>query len=366
MSSVEKSSSKKKLSPIYCLDIKDEYIKNIHKEIETVIEDEKYKIKDNVVHNGWTLISCRKEDKPNWTKNNLCNEEFLNKTNHNNKTYFHIYFKQYSSSIVMISYGGIKTYENKKLFKDKISLDKNLMFEEEIKDFDSLIEKIDECISSSDNFDDVMTKYWSGNVGIDGVSDIKEIVKDIKFSMFESVKLFDKKVAEFKEKYKNLPFPLPDYDKNEDIKIQKSGKIKQSETAYNSRICKTLDFINLDCDTASTNGIEIADIYNKTTKQLIHVKKEGDLRVHACQGLNSALYLDDPNEKSGRFKDIHDIPSDPKSLTIVYAIICMNNKVDRYFDGNTPMKDKISLGTIMSVLEFVGYTTELFYINAIN
>lgn len=33
----------------------------------------------------------------------------------------------------MISYGTIKIYENKKLFKDKISIDKNLMFEEELK-----------------------------------------------------------------------------------------------------------------------------------------------------------------------------------------------------------------------------------------
>lgn len=149
------------------------------------------------------------------------------------------------------------------------------------------------------------------------------------------------------------------YDCEKCIKKTKKGD-KQSETEYNTFVCQNNNYICLDCKYSRSEGIEVADIYDKNNRLFFHNKKSGDLRCLGFQTILGSLVLKDKDKRDNYFKELNNKGIDYTQIDIenfkfVVGIIQMTKTIN--------YKDKITLGIVYCYLKKMNID---FYIDEIN
>jgi len=213
-------------------------------------------------------------------------------------------------------------------------------------DYD-LWNKLDKNIT----FSEKVNKYLLNIATHDLIQEMRIINSDIQLPLF-----INKDLKYYLEKYNNISEleinkKLKPYILSECQQINtKSDGTEQtisSENKYNSNICSSDKYINMDCK--KIDGIEIADIYDKDNDLYFHNKKISDLRTLAAQIINGHLYIQD-NNKFTKYKQTHKIDiNNTNNYGFVAGIICCSSK--NKLKTNINIKDQIILGIVSDILE---------------
>lgn len=194
----------------------------------------------------------------------------------------------------------------------------------------------------------------------DNIKTLNKLISDNNFENidFNNINTYEKiyhEIPQLQEELKLIP-----YDYKTCIQTTKDGD-KQSETIYNKNVCKKNDkYILLDCKYTHSEGIEVADIYDKLNCLFFHNKKSGDLRCLGFQIILGSLLLKDKDKCDNYFEKLNNegidyTQIDTENFKFVVGIIQMTKTIN--------YKDKITLGIVDFYLKKMNVD---FYIDEIN
>jgi hypothetical protein len=147
---------------------------------------------------------------------------------------------------------------------------------------------------------------------------------------------------------------LPKYDKKTCVEHN-----KQSEGKYNQLICNGNPDRYILLDKIISDGIEVADVYDKNYKTFFHNKKRGDLRVLCLQVYTGAIIMKDEKQRQKyndnlKKKGINTINGE---FSYVLGIIGENKKIS--------LKDKLSIGILSTFLKSHNINLSIDYIDVV-
>lgn len=295
-------------------------IDNLLKKGNYINDNINYSFNDDIC-----ICNIYKKEKPRWVKNVV----YKNMNKNKNHTHHRIILIQYSANIYYFEKNGIINVNdilNKYSFDLFVKTKWNNLFDKNM------------------SFKELINNYLINELkNTDNVNDINQLLKENNFENidFQNINTYEKiynDIPQLQEDLKLIPY---DYK----TCIQKCKKNdKQSETMYNKNICENNDkYILLDCKYSNSEGIEVADIYDKLNHLFFHNKKSGDLRCLGFQTILGALTLK-TKDKCGNYfeklnKDGIDYTQiDTEKFKFAVGIIQMTKTIN--------YKDKITLGIV--------------------
>ena len=195
------------------------------------------------------------------------------------------------------------------------------------------------------SFNELIRNYLIDDIKNDTLQNINKVCNDNKLTIID---LDIININTFENLYNEIPklqseLKLMPYDYNTCIRTTKNGN-EQSETIYNKNVCDAdNNYILLDCKYTRTEGIEVADIYDKRNNLFFHIKKEGDHRVTGFQIILGALNVKDKDKCDNYFKELHKKGIDHTQINtenFKFAIGIIQTK------KSISYKDKITLGIV--------------------
>lgn len=314
-------------------------------------------------NNDICICNISKKYEPHWNNNMVfkenvnkenVNKKKVNKKNENeendnekkNNTLYRIVLIKYSENIYYFERNGnISVFNilNKYAFDlfDKTKWNKlfneNMSFKELINNY--LINEI-----KTTNNIKTLDKFFNDNN-----------FENIDFNNINTYEKIYNEIPLLQEELKLIP-----YNYKTCIQTTKKGD-KQSETIYNKNVCENNDkYILLDCKFTHSEGIEVADIYDKINCLFFHNKKSTDLRCLGFQTILGCLILKDEDKCNNYFKKLNKNGIDytqinTKNYKFVVGVI-QTTKTINY-------KDKITLGIVYCYLKKMNIE---FYINKID
>jgi len=318
---------------------------NFKNDINNLLKKGKY-INDNIYYtfnNDICICNISKKDVPCWA-NNVVFKEIMNENN--NHTHYRIVLIKYSENIYYFERNGnISVFDilNKYAFdlfeKTKWNrfFNKNMTFKELINSY---------LINDIKNDDNIKTieKFFGDNN-----------FENIDFNNINTYEKIYHEIPQLQEELKLIP-----YDYKTCIQKTKYGD-KQSETIYNKNVCENNDnYILLDCKYTHSEGIEVADIYDKLNCLFFHNKKSGDLRCLGFQTILGSLILKNKAKCDNYFEELNKKGIDytqinTENFKFVVGIIQMTKTIN--------YKDKITLGIVYCYLKKMNID---FYIDKID
>ena len=289
------------------------------------------------------ICNISKKDVPPWTNNIVFKENMNENKNH---THYRIILIKYSENIYYFERNGsISVFDilNKYAFDLFVKtkwiewFNKDLSFKELINNY---LKNVIEHTDNINTLNNLLNKNNFENIDFNNINSYEKIYNEI---------------PQLQEELKLMP-----YDYKTCIQKTKYGD-KQSETIYNKNVCENnSNYILLDCKYTHSEGIEVADIYDKLNCLFFHNKKSGDLRCLGFQTILGSLILKDKDKCDNYFKKLNKEGIDytqinTENFKFVVGIIQMTKTIN--------YKDKITLGIVYFYLKKMNID---FYINEIN
>jgi len=284
----------------------------------------------------WRKVTFTSEKAPNWVAEAIT---FLKQKTEvpKNLTTSQCFYKTMTDFVVCVCFGEFKFpgIESEVLHHNKKSL----------KELDAYLD------TDLFSFDD-----WTTDIQKKGIEKLKG---RLCFSHMNTLSDIRQCLKDFRDCHENTYDGILPYDHNLDIEKTKNGGVRKSEAAYNKRIAGGRDYFELKDRHLTAHNIEECDIYNSRDKHLLHIKKNGDLRILALQALTSYLYLSDeefnPLLECGKRKYI-DCVDDTKT---VYLIVIVMKKLCPDWEDNIHFKDKIAIGITVRNLRDIKVSCKL-------
>lgn len=314
-------------------------------DINNLLKKSNY-INDNVKYtfnNDICICNISKNNIPIWVGNVVYIESIIKNKNH---THYRIVLIKYSENVYYFERNGNISVID---ILDKYSF--NLFVKT----------KWNKLFNKNISFKELINNYLINDIkNIDNIITLNKFINDNNFENidFNNIDTYEKKYNEIPELPKELKLISYDYK----TCIQKCKKVdKQSETIYNKNVCENNDnYILLDCKYTHSEGIEVADIYDKLNCLFFHNKKSGDLRCLGFQTILGSLILKDKNKCDNYFKKLNNEGIDytqinTENFKFVVGIIQIKKTIN--------YKDKITLGIVYCYLEKMNID---FYIDKID
>ena len=325
--------------------VNDDDFDNFKNDINNLLKKGNY-INDNIKYafnNDNCICNISKKVIPPWVNNVMFKE---NVNENNNHTHYRIILNKYSENVYFFERNGninVSSILNKYAFDSFVKTNWNKLFNKTMSFKELINNYLINDIKNEDNIKTLNKLFGDNNF------------ENIDFTNIDTYEKIYNEIPQLQEELKLIP-----YDCKTCIQTTKNCD-KQSETIYNKNVCKNNDnYILLDCQYTRSEGIEVADIYDKVNCLFFHNKKSGDLRCLGFQIILGSLILKNKEKCDKYFEKLNKDGIDytqinTENFKFVVGIIQIKKTIN--------YKDKITLGIVYYYLKKMNIE---FYIDKIN